>query len=322
MVLPYGGEEGGLAADVSGPLAAEKINILLLSHVSRKRWPEGGTALCVARALGAPCVSLLKYSRGKAEGLRLRTDISILSVFPHAQRLDIFGRLLVAMVEDGVEVQGLASSPSAVAAVVSGPTVDRGLDTIFRCFEFSSYATVADWRARLQGPDRLEQEIIASYEEKFIKIYGVVEEADLDLWVLVPPFSALANLGAAMGRLADFGLKVPFLVVLPGPQERVLCAFCMATVAAEEVERVLTRHLPGGTFRRRSPVAALFLHGPHFGDRHGIAHALIRTLERADAEILALSCAVSSISVVIHAEDLAAATGALEAAFSISRARG
>jgi aspartokinase len=321
VVLSSACGQQGLAVNVSRPLAAEKINIALLGHVSAKGGFAGGTTLCVTRALGTPCASLLKCSQGKPEGLCLRTDVSLLSIFPHAQRLDVFGRLLIAMPEAGVEVRGLATSPSAIAAVVSDSTVDRGVDTLFRCFEFTSYATVADWWARLQRPDRLEQEIIASYEERLIKIYGVVEEADLDLWLLLPPFPNLADLGAAMKDLAGFGLKVPFLVAIPGPKERLLCAFCMPTIAADEVERVLTRRLHRGTFRRRSPVAALFLHGPHFGDRHGIAHALIQTLERADTEILALSCAVSSISVVINAEDLAVATGALEAAFSISKAR-
>jgi aspartokinase len=322
VVLSSACEEQGLAGNVTSHLAAEKINIALLGHVSAQEGFGGGTTLCVARAFGTPSASLLKCSQGKAEDLCLRKDVSILSIFPHAQRLDVFGRLLIAMSAAGVEVRSLATSPSAIGAVVSDPTVDLGVDTLFRYFEFTNYATAADWRARLQGPDRLEQEIIASYEERVIKIYGVVEEPDLDLWLLLAPFANLANLGAALGELGHFGLRLPFLVAIPGPKERLLCAFCMATIAADEVEQVLTRHLPRGTFRRRSSVAALFLHGPHFGDRHGIAHALIQTLERADTEILALSCAVSSISVIIDAEDLAVATGALVAAFSISRARG
>jgi hypothetical protein len=322
VVLSSACEEQTLAVNVSGPLAAEKINITLLSHVSGNRGPEGGTALCVTRALGPSCSSLLKVSPGELESLRLETDVSILSIFPHDQRLEVFARLLVAMVEDGVEVRGLATSPSAIAAVVSDPAVDRGIDTIFRCFEFPSYASAADWRAGWRRPDRPPGEIIASYEERLIKIYGVVEEPDLDLWLLSLTCPDLAKLGAALHELGRFGLKLPFLVALPGPGEALLCAVCMASIAADEVERVLVTHLPGSTFRRWSPVAALFLHGPHFGDRHGIAHALIQTLERSDTEILALSCAVSSISAVISAEDLSVATGAIETAFSIPKARG
>ena len=322
VVLSSACEEQRLAVNVSGPLAAEKINISLFSHVSGDRSSEGGTALCVTRALGASCSSLLKVSQGELESLRLQTDVSILSIFPHDQRPDVFGRLLIAMVEDGVEVRGLATSPSAIAAVLSDQTVDRGMDTIFRCFEFPSYPSAADWRAGWRPPDRRGGEIIASYEERLIKIYGVVEEPDLDLWLLPLTVPDLGNLGAVLNELGHFGLKLPFLVALPGPGEKLLCAFCIASIAADEVERVIIAHLRGSTFRRRSPVAALFLHGPHFGDRHGIAHALIQTLERSDTKILALSCAVSSISAVISADDLSAATGAIEATFRIPKARG
>lgn len=322
VVVSSAREKQGLAANLSGPLAAEKINVTLLSHVSGNRWPEGGTALCVTRALGASCSTLLKVSQRELESLSLYTDVSIISIFPHDQRLDVFGRLLVAMMEDGVEVRGLATSPSAIAAVVSDRTVERGIDTIFRCFEFPSYASAAAWRAGWRRPDRPVAETIASYEERLIKIYGVVEEPDLDLWLLLLTFPDLANLGAAFGELGGFGLRLPFLVALPGSGEKLLCAVCMATIATDEVERILNAHLPHSIFRRWSPVAALFLHGPHFGDRYGIAHALIQSLERSDTEIFALSCAVSSISAVISAEDLPAATGAIESAFSVSKARG
>jgi aspartokinase len=51
-------------------------------------------------------------------------------------------------------------------------------------------------------------------------------------------------------------------------------------------------------------VAGIFLHGPHFGDRYGIAHALVEALEQVHVSILALSCAVNSISVIIRQHEL------------------
>jgi aspartokinase len=322
VVLSSTCENRRLAVSVSGPLAAEKINIDLLTHVAAGGEALCGTAFCVTRARGASCSSLLTVPGGQPDDLRLQTDVSIVSIFPHDQRLETFGGLLVAMAEAGVEVRGLATSPSSIASVLPDPAVSRAVDRLFRSFAFPNYDTSADWQARWRRPERPAREIIASYEEKVIGIYGIVEEAGLDLWSLLLPLPALGDLGVAMEELARFGLKLPFLVALPGPAERLLAAFCMATLAGEEVEGVLSAHFPGSSFRRRSRVAALFLHGPHFGDRHGIANALIQTLDQSDTEILALSCAVSSMSVVINAEDLPAATGALQTAFSIPRARG
>ena len=45
---------------------------------------------------------------------------------------------------------------------------------------------------------------------------------------------------------------------------------------------------------RLTPVAGIFLHGPHFGDRYGIAHTLVAALEKAHIKLLALSCTISS----------------------------
>ena len=58
---------------------------------------------------------------------------------------------------------------------------------------------------------------------------------------------------------------------------------------------------------RLTPVAGIFLHGPHFGDRYGIAHTLVAALAKAHIKLLALSCTISSISLIIRQHELAAA---------------
>jgi aspartokinase len=65
-------------------------------------------------------------------------------------------------------------------------------------------------------------------------------------------------------------------------------------------------------------VAALYIHGPHFGDRYGIALTLVKALESSGVSLLAMGCTVSSISVIIREEDLTAAVQALEATFKRS----
>jgi aspartokinase len=73
--------------------------------------------------------------------------------------------------------------------------------------------------------------------------------------------------------------------------------------------------MPGRRYSCRGPVSVLFVHGPHFGDRYGIANAFITALRNADIPILALSCAVSSISAVIEGNDPGKALEALSARF-------
>jgi hypothetical protein len=74
-----------------------------------------------------------------------------------------------------------------------------------------------------------------------------------------------------------------------------------------EVRRILTSHLPDRRPMRLTPVAGIFLHGPHFGDRYGIAHTLVVALAQAHISLLALSCTISSISLIIRQHELAAA---------------
>ena len=73
------------------------------------------------------------------------------------------------------------------------------------------------------------------------------------------------------------------------------------------VRKVMNDRLPGLRPMRLIPVAGIFLHGPHFGDRYGIANALVEALEQAHVTILALSCTISSISVIIRQQELAPA---------------
>ncbi len=70
---------------------------------------------------------------------------------------------------------------------------------------------------------------------------------------------------------------------------------------------------------RLSPVAGVFLHGPHFGDRYGVADTFLRALGRARVSLLALSCTVSSISGVLKQQDLAAAMQILGDTFEMPR---
>ena len=63
-------------------------------------------------------------------------------------------------------------------------------------------------------------------------------------------------------------------------------------------------------------MAGIFLHGPHFGDRYGIAQILMEALEKAHVSLLALSCTISSISLIIRQHELAAAQLVLTETFA------
>ena len=143
----------------------------------------------------------------------------------------------------------------------------------------------------------------------------LVQHRDLDLWNLVLPTSSLGNLGAALIHLGHRQIMMPFVIALPYAENGLLFSFCFPKTQAVAIGRTLSRHLGATDVLHHPRVAALCLHGPHFGDRYGIAHTLVTALHNAGITLLAMACAVSSISVVISNKDLAKAVGALDTTF-------
>ena len=313
---PYG--ENLPAAGVCSLLARSKINITFLAHVSLDESVGCATVLCTEDSVSRESASLVEARGGRSGRVDLNDDVSILSVFPHEQRPHVTGRLLEAFAGNEITLLGLASSPSAVSSVVFSADTKATINAFFNAFEFPAYRVPADWHAAYEGKEELFRKTIASYEEKVIRIYGLVQQPDLDLWNLELPTSYLKNLGAVLVGLGDQGVKMPFVAALPSAEDRLLLSFCFPGNQTAEIRRALSRHLDTAAVSHYPRVAALFIHGPHFGDRYGIADTLTAALENAGVTLMAMGCTVSSISVVISDKELAKAVQTLDATFQRS----
>lgn len=306
-----------LRAGICSPLARHRINLTFLTHVAGAFGPEAYTVFCTELTAGMAGFTLVKSDSAGAGHVSLHAPVCIISLYPHEKRADIKGAFLRALGQARVMVLGLASSPSAISAVISSHAKERAVARLFNFFEFPSYATPAEFYAIQPPPEALVREVVAAYQEKVIKIYHLIEQTDLDLWSFsIPSSTLLENLGAALMALGRQGLKLPFLVALPGSEDRFVCTFSTANEASEVVARLVEEHLPVLPPEHQAPVAALFFHGPHFGDRYGIVDTLMQALEKVQVEPLALSCTVSSISVMLKEENLAAAMGVLSETFA------
>ncbi len=308
--------EPRLRRGICSPLAHSKINLTFLTHVAGAFGTEAYTVFCTELAAGMTSFTLVKSDAAGSGHVSLHAPVCIISLYPHDKRSDIKGAFLRALAQARVMVLGLASSPSAISAVISAHAKERAVARLFNFFEFPSYATPEEFYAMQPPPEALVREVVAAYQEKVIKIYHLIEQTDLDLWSFsIPSSTLLENLGAALMALGRQGLKIPFLVALPGPEDRFVCTFSTASENNEEVARLVEEHIPVLPPERVAPVAALFFHGPHFGDRYGIADTLMQALEKVQVEPLALSCTVSSISVVINEENLVPAMDVLSQTF-------
>jgi len=312
------GDHNLLAAGICSPLALNKINLTFLTHVALDQSESRLTALCTEGSGGSASSALIEAHLGGV--VKLHENVSILSVFPHDQRPQVTGLLLDALAKKDITLQGMASSPSAVSSIFSTDETEAAIDRLFEAFKFPAYGSPSDWYAAYEGKENLLQKIIASYQEKVVRIYDIVQQSDLDLWSLVVDQTALGKLGATLMALGQWEIRMPFVIALLSPENRLVFNFCFPGGQDARIRETFSSHLGKTVLARHSQVAALYIHGPHFGDRYGIANTLVRALEKGGVSLLAIGCTVSSISVIIREEDLTAAVQALEATFKRSGA--
>ncbi len=320
----FPGAESRLDVDICAPLAEQKINLTFLTHVAEGRDGNTCTVFCTDLEDGAGSHSLVRTGCGGRGLFRLIPETCIISLYPHDKRPEITGLFLHSLAQAKVILHGLASSPSAISGVVSLQGKDRAVRQLFREFQFPTYDSPEEFYAAQLPPEELVRAVVAAYQEKIIKIYCLVQESDLDLWDLnLSSSRSLGDLGEVLIDLGEEGFRLPFLVALPALDKKELrCTFGVGaslppgerTVA---IKQLLKARLPGLTARLQTPVAAVFVHGPHFGDRYGIAHTLVQALERAQVKLLGLSCTVSSISVILPQQELAPAVRVLEQTFEV-----
>ncbi|AEB08707.1 ACT domain-containing protein [Desulfobacca acetoxidans] len=315
-----------LGKDICAPLAQQKINLTFLTHIAGHLDRDSSTVFCTELEAGASSHSLVQTFHDRCSLSRLFSDTCIISLYPHDQHPDITGLFLRCVAQARVVLRGLASSPSAVSGVISSGGRNRAIQQLFKQFQFPTYRSPTEFFAAQLPPQELVRAVVATYQEKVIKIYCLVQEIDIDLWELTLPSSpALEEFGRALVTMGKRGFRLPFLVALPvldRPELRCsfgLCADLPAGDRVAAIEQVIQSHLPGLSAYRQSPVAAIFVHGPHFGDRYGIGDTVVEALERAEVTLLALSCTVSSISVIIKQQDLAPAVQILEKTFEVPR---
>ncbi len=311
--------ENCLSADICAPLARNKINLTFFTHLSGDR-----QVICTANKMGEEAFSLVKRHAGSQSVLHLQRGIAVIAVYPHEKRPEILGTFIRSLARARVVLHGLASSPSAISVVLSSRRVEAVVQQLFEHFHFPAFASPQEFFAAQPPPAELVQQVVAAYQEKVIKVYWIMPQPDLDLWgAQISSTAILEGFAEALIEFGELGLKIPFLVASPGGKDFLL-SFSTSRAPSPgdqgaEVLRILQRHLPDIRPMRLTPVAGIFLHGPHFGDRYGVVDTFLQALRRARVSLLALSCTVSSISGILRQQELAAAMQVLQETFEAPR---
>lgn len=161
-------------------------------------------------------------------------------------------------------------------------------------------------------------ETIAVYWEPRIKTYGFQRLTDLAFVEFSYPVHEMKSLGEILSRDELHDVKPKFMIAQESDGD-ISFVFCLPHKEGKDFHESLEKDLGPTTHRYIYPVAIIFFHGPHFGDRYGIADATFSTLSNADIEVIASGCSSASVFLVLVQDDIDKAEKVLGEAFEVAK---
>lgn len=161
-------------------------------------------------------------------------------------------------------------------------------------------------------------ETIAVYWEPVIKTYGFMEKTGLSLFRFSCPVDRMAAWGQRMQEwgTADDGFLMVAGSGLNGQTLQFNLLFEQKGV--DRYGAVLEQWLeaePRMSLQVETPVELIFFHGPHYGDRYGIADAALKALAVQAVPVLSMACTGASVYLIMPEGKTRLAREALGQAF-------
>jgi aspartokinase len=216
------------------------------------------------------------------------SECAVLSIFPHKNDPEILIRLMDAFHSNSVKPEAIATSPSTISIVLQENDLNRASTSLFGPFSFSAYRTPEDWSLAQKGKEHIYKEIIATYQEKRPKVYGLEYYIDQQINYINLQNSSLLS--------AD----VPH----EDTSNRPKLTFAASYPDHDCSEEILGICLSNGSDKGENSNIVFSMNGPHFGDRYGISYELLNSLEKRNVDIRCLGCTIASITGVIESSQL------------------
>lgn len=307
-------EGKGFPQELFRSIAEEKINLPYVTLVSEERF--WGLNLVAEAADEDRLCRLLEAAHGKIFAVTPRS--AILSIFPHRRNPEISARLFEAFEQQSLEPDALANSPSTISIVLKQDLIDSASNALFEPFTFSAYQTPQDWKLAQEGKEKLYKEVVASYQEKKPKVYGLEFYEGQHLFHIKMDRTKITSVGSSFRGFTRLGLNLTFLATSPSfAQDREILAFSLPASQGEAYGRVVKRIAPEIEFRETPLVSIFSMNGPHFGDRYGIVRELFASLDSRAVHLLALSCTIASITGVVPRDQFQSAMEAIQERFEV-----
>lgn len=147
-------------------------------------------------------------------------------------------------------------------------------------------------------------ETIALYKEDRIKVYGITRESDLILVVLSFPANQLELWGQRIDEISNRAIRFELVTYHAANKSMTELHLLVDKKIIDPLSEMLS-HWKENTvqagLKLKQPVDILYLHGPHFQDRYGIADTAFNALLHNNIEILVSGCAGTSMYLVTPA---------------------
>jgi aspartokinase len=162
-------------------------------------------------------------------------------------------------------------------------------------------------------------ETIAVYWEETIRTYGIQVEKNLCLVqtdVLPPKVDALGQL---LVELGEDGTKPRLILAHQFEAKQLRISMVFQEKFKNRLVQFTTRPAAedvSSSFVMDCPVEMLNFHGPHFGDRYGIADMAATALKIKDIRYMAMGCSAASVHLIFPENVGDRAKKALESVFN------
>jgi len=161
-------------------------------------------------------------------------------------------------------------------------------------------------------------ETIAVYWEPRIKTYGFQRITDLALIEFSCPLSKIKSLGKILSQDELIVLRPKFIISQVSNHE-ISFIFCLPLKESKDFHTSLEKNSSPTLHKYIHPVSIIFFHGPHFGDRYGIANATFSSLSKAGMKIIASGCSSASVFLVLAQHDIDRAEEILSETFEVAK---
>ncbi len=147
-------------------------------------------------------------------------------------------------------------------------------------------------------------ETVAVYCESKLRTYGFKEVSDLSLLSWVVDAGQIAACGLRFQELGEKGFRFRMVAARESRNGKIKIDLLLDREMEGEIMdhfRAILDQKPerDETVRSISPVEMIFFHGPHYGDRYGIADLVFSALERESVPFILAACSGSSIYLVL-----------------------